>query len=56
MFEPIAVEYTGVYGPSTRKLINTIGSRKRQVTGDPREPQWLKQRIGLAMQRVTLCI
>ena len=57
LFEPIAVESTGVYGPSTRKLINTIGSRIRQVTGDPRETQWLKQRIGLAMQRGNaLCI
>ena len=57
LFESIAVESTGVYGPSTRKLINTTGSRIRQVTGDPRETQWLKQRIGLAVQRGNaLCI
>ena len=50
-FEPIAVETTGVYGPSTRKLISAIGSRIRAITDDPRETQWLHQRIGLAVQR-----
>ena len=51
-FEPIAGESTGVHGPSTRKLINTTCSRIRQVTGDPRETQRLKQ-----MQRGNaLCI
>ena len=39
LFESIAVESTGVYRPSTRKLINTVGSRIRQVTGHPRETQ-----------------
>ena len=42
-FEPIAVETTGVYGPSTRKLISAIGSRIRAITDDPRETQWLHQ-------------
>ena len=51
LFELIAVESTGVYSPSTRKLINTIGRQIREVTGHPRETQWLKQRIGLVMQR-----
>ena len=45
------VESTGVYISSTRNFIRTTGSRIRQVTGDPRETHWFKQRIGLTMQR-----
>ena len=49
--EPIDVETTGIYGPSTRELISAIGSRIRATTDDPREAQWLHQRVGLAVQR-----
>ena len=47
LFELIAAESTGVYCPSTWKLIYTIGRQIRQVTGDqgwhkkpnPKNPQ-----------------
>jgi hypothetical protein len=50
-FEPIAVETTGVYSPSTLSLLEEMGRRMAEATGDPRETLWLKQRLGLAVQR-----
>ena len=51
IFEPIAVETTGVLGPSTAKLIKLIGGKMAQESGDPRETSWLRQRIGVAILR-----
>ena len=45
--ETIAVETTGVFGPSTRYLISGNSSRIRAITDDTRETQWLHQRTGL---------
>ena len=50
-FEPIAVETSGVYGDTTASIIAEIGRRMTSVTGEPRETCWLKQRIGIAVQR-----
>jgi len=50
-FEPIAVETMGVYGGSTADIITEIGRRIVEVTREPRESAWLRQRLGLAIQR-----
>ena len=50
-FEPLAVETTGVLGPSSLKFVTELGSRARQCTGERRETQWLFQRISLAVAR-----
>ena len=50
-FEPIAIETTGVFGPSSANIIREIGHRLRNATGEPRETSWLKQRLNIAVQR-----
>ena len=50
-FEPLAVETTGVLGPSSLKFVAELGNRIRQYTGERRETQWLFQRISLAVAR-----
>ena len=50
-FEPLAIETSGVFGESTAAVLTEIGRRISGVTGEPRETVWLKQRIGLAVQR-----
>ena len=50
-FEPIAIETTGVFGHSTRTIINEIGKLISEKTGDKRETMWLKQRLSIAIQR-----
>ena len=50
-FEPLAVETTGVFGPTSLKFVSELGSRVRQRTGERRETQWLFQRISLAVAR-----
>ena len=50
-FEPIAVETTGVYGKTTSLTLREIGRRLIEVTGEPRESLWFKQRIAIAVQR-----
>ena len=50
-FEPLAVETTGVLGPSSQKFVTELGNRVRACTGESRETQWLFQRISLAVAR-----
>ena len=50
-FEPIAIETSGVYGPSTKKIVQEIGNKISQTSGDRRESMWLKQRLSIAIQR-----
>ena len=50
-FEPIAIETTGVFGHSTRTIINEIGKLISEKTGDKRETMWLKQRLNIAIQK-----
>ena len=50
-FEPIAVETTGVLGPSTSIFLRRLGKQVSAATGDPREVAWLRERISLAVVR-----
>ena len=51
IFAPIAIETLGVWGPSALSLCADIGGRLARLTGDLRAPSFLKQRLGLAVQR-----
>ena len=50
-FEPVAVETTGVLGPSTIAFLKRLGKQISTVTGDKREAEWLLERISLAVVR-----
>ena len=50
-FEPIAVATMGVYGESTGVIIKAIGRRLFEATGEPREANWFRQNLGIAVQR-----
>ena len=51
IFEPVAVEVTGVFGPSTRAFIQKLGRQVSACTGNKRETAWLTERISLAIVR-----
>ena len=51
LFEPLAFETSGVCGKSTNSVINELGSRLCDASGDPREASWLRQRISVALLR-----
>ena len=48
--QPVAIETTGVYGKSTAPFLSGL-AKKLDVSGDPRECQWLHQRLSLAVVR-----
>ena len=50
-FQPIAVETSGVLGPSTRHFLRTLGSKISVSKGEPRETSWLYGRISMAVLR-----
>ena len=50
-FEPIAIETSGVFGPSSKNIIHEIGRRLTERSGDKRETLWLKQRLSIAIQK-----
>ena len=50
-FEPVAIETSGVYGPTTKIIVQEIGRKISQISGDKRETMWLKQRLSIAIQR-----
>ena len=50
-FEPVAVETTGVLGPSTTAFLKRLGKQVSAVTGDKRETSWLMERLSLAVVR-----
>jgi hypothetical protein len=50
-FYPICVETTGCYGPSAAKFFKELAVRLTEATQDPRAPSFLKQAIGIAVQR-----
>ena len=50
-FEPIAVETMGVYGESTRLILRAIGHCLVEATGEPREANWFRQNLAIAIQR-----
>ena len=49
--EPIAIETSGAFGPSTKIIVNEIGKRISEKTGEKRECIWLKQRLSIVIQR-----
>ena len=50
-FEPVAIETSGVFGPTSKNIIYEIGKRITEKSGDKRETLWLKQRLSIAIQR-----
>ena len=50
-FEPVAIETTGVLGPTTIAFLKRLGKQLSVVTGDKRETSWLMERISLAVVR-----
>ena len=50
-FEPIAVETMGVYGWSTGVILRAIGCRLVEATWEPREANWFRQYLAIAVQR-----
>ena len=50
-FEPIAFETLGVYGESTGDILRAIGRRLVEATGEPREVNWFRQNLAIAIQR-----
>ena len=45
--QPVAIETTGVYGKSTASFLSSLAKKLVDVSGDPRECQWLHQRLSL---------
>ena len=50
-FQPVAIETTGVYGKSTAPFTSGLTKKLVNVSGDPREHQWLHQRLSLAVAK-----
>ena len=51
IFQPIAMETTGVFGNTTRTFLKELGRRMASETGDKREGAWLRQRVSFAVAR-----
>ena len=51
IFEPVAIETTGVLGTSTACFVRGLGKRIAAQTGDKRESRWLLERLSLAVVR-----
>ena len=51
IFEPIAVETSGVFNESARHLLDDLGRRISENTGEARETSFLYQRILILVQR-----
>ena len=57
IFQPVAVEKTGVLGSFTKTFLKDLSSLMTVETGDSREGAWLRQRMSLAVVRGNaLCI
>ena len=50
-FYPVAIETLGAWGKDAQGLVAELGGRLAAVTGDPRSLAFLRQRLGIAMQR-----
>ena len=50
IFEPIAVETLGVFNASARHLLDDLGRRISENSGEARETSFLYQRISILMQ------
>ena len=51
LFEPVAIETSGVLGTSTSAFIRGLGMRITARTGDKRETRWLLERLSIAVVR-----
>ena len=51
IFQPVAVEATGVLGASTLTFLRQLGKRITSQTGEKRETAWLLERMSLAVVR-----
>merc|ERR1712121_201775 len=51
IFSPFAVETSGVIGPLSLDFIKNIGRKAAQERREPRESEWILQRISLAVVR-----
>jgi hypothetical protein len=51
IFAPVAIETLGVWGPSALEICADIGGRIAARTGDMRSYAFLRQRLGIAVQR-----
>ena len=50
-FYPVAIETLGAWGKDAQGLVAELGGRLATLTGDPRSLAFLRQRIGIAIQR-----
>jgi len=50
-FIPVAIETSGTWGAQGFDLIRKIGRRLAEVTHEPREISFLRQRLSIAIQR-----
>ena len=50
-FSPVRIESMGAWGDSARDLIQNIGHRVCETTGDPRSTSFPVQRLALDVQR-----
>ena len=50
-FQPVAIETTGVYGKSTAPFLSCLAKKLVDISGNPREQQWLHQRLSLGVVR-----
>jgi len=50
-FIPVAFESMGGLCAVGQDFVSAIGSRITQISGDPREPDFLRQRLSVALQR-----
>ena len=51
IFCPFAVETMGTFGEDALALVQELGKRRRQITGEPRSRLFLTQRISIEIQR-----
>ena len=51
IFEPVALETSGVYGPAAAAFVQDLGRRISARTGERRETAWLRQRLSVAIAR-----
>ena len=51
IFQPEAVETTGMIGSDTLKFLKTLGRRLREVSGEGKSFPYLIQRVAVAIQR-----
>ena len=50
-FYPVAIETLGAWGKNAQGLVSELGSRLAALPGDPRSLAFLRQHLGIAMQR-----